>query len=193
MRLPPSIIALSIACAGAHPSARAEQGLSAESPFLPAPGAGAQANAPAENAVLELRGVLVDKGTILFNIFNATTKKSQWLALKEAGGEVVVKSHELVEERDTVTVEHQGRTLRLALAKPKTNSSGKPQAPQPAPQPLPAVAGVQPKPAEGPVFQPVLNPTSADEARRLEAVAAEVRRRRALRQEPGSTPQQNAP
>lgn len=189
--LPSLLVAVGgIALPAAHAAATDAAPLSFESPFLSAPsGAGAKGAANAEAATLELHGVMVNQGAMLFNIVNATTKKGQWVALREAGSEYVVKSHEVVDDTDTVMVEHQGRTLRLALVKPKTNSAGKAQAPLPMAAPNPAappIAGATPPPPapnEGPLTPVILNPTSADEARRLEAVAAEVRRRRALRQQ----------
>lgn len=198
MRALPLLVVLSACWAGTETSSFAEQALSTDSPFLPMPGEGGQAKAASDNAALELKGVMVDRDTVLFNIFNQSTKKSQWVALRATGSDIVVKSHELVDDTDTVTVEHQGRTLRLVLAKPKTTSSGKAQTPQsaptPHPVPLPAIAGAQQKPPEGLPIPVVINPTPADEARRLEAVAAEVRRRRALRQDAtGEAPRQNAP
>jgi hypothetical protein len=59
----------------------------------------------------------------------------------------------------------------------KVASSG--QAATPAPLPGPSMPGV-PTPVTQSV---VVNPTAADEQRRLEAVATEVRRRRALREQ----------
>lgn len=138
------------------------------SPFLPP----ASANAPAAattDAPLELRGIMADGDDYMFSVFDSAKKTSAWSRLNETGRGFVVKSFDAA--HDTVTVENQGRTLTLALKAAKVASA-------------PAVSfhpqQQQPTPVGGPV---VLNPTPADEQRRLEAVAAEVRRRRALREQ----------
>ena len=127
-----------------------------------------------------------------FSIYDSTSKSSAWSRLNETGHHFLVRSYD--ETRDSVTVEHQGRTLTLALRTAKVASApvNVPQAPQPGPMPT------APQPIGGPV---VLNPSPADEQRRLEAIAAEVNRRRMIRQQslqasrqanPGSQPQNSA-
>lgn len=69
--------------------------------------------------------------------------------------------------------------MTLKLQSAKLANAGAPGAPTVGPLP---VAGAQPGGNNPLVNTVVTNPTPADEARRLEAVAAEVRRRRALRQ-----------
>jgi hypothetical protein len=66
-------------------------------------------------------------------------------------------------------VEYQGRTLRLVLKAAKVASAG----------PVMGVVAGNPSAVTQSV---VLNPTPADEQRRLDAVAAEVRRRRQERE-----------
>ena len=142
------------------------------SPFLPP--ASATDSAPTADATLELRGIMAVGDSYMFSIYDATHKNSAWLRLNETGQPYVVKSHD--EARDSVTVEHQGRTLTLALRTAKV-ASAPVNVPQPA-QPAPGPNG--PQPIGGPV---VLNPSPADEQRRLEAIAAEVNRRRMIRQQ----------
>lgn len=107
----------------------------------------------------------------MFSIYDSTNKSSVWSRLNETGHPFVVKGHE--ESRDSVTVEYQGRTLTLALRTAKVAAA---PLHQPQPQPAPNA----PQPIGGPV---VLNPSPADEQRRLEAIAAEVNRRRMIRQQ----------
>jgi hypothetical protein len=78
---------------------------------------------------------------------------------------VIVRGYDAA--KDAVTVDYNGQSITLTLHTAKIVS---------APATLPAV----PTPIGGPV---VLNPTPADEQRRLEAIAAEVNRRRQLRQQ----------
>jgi len=162
--------------------ASAQSGLTTESPFLPA---GASAGPVTENAVLEFRGVMVTNEGPLFLIVDPTTagKKGVWVKLNDTGRDFSVKNYDA--PSDTVSVDFRGRLLPLALVKPKVGSSGIPMLP---------VAGTGPggqPPNTGPISPVILNPTQADETRRLEAVTQEVLRRRQLRQQ--ATPPPGAP
>jgi hypothetical protein len=164
---------------GAAPS------VSPVSPFLPpdAPAVAGGANV-AQPAPIEFRGVVVMGGRQRFNFFDPARKQSAWVGLAESGGPYRVTAYD--EGRETVTVEVEGRVLSLALEKAKIGS-----APPPASVPMVggATAGAAALAAPSPGVAPVvLNPTPADEARRLEAIAAEVRRRRALRQQQPAMP-----
>lgn len=167
---PLSLVAALVFLAGATASLRADGGTS---PFLP-PAAAAAATAPAKDATLELRGIMSVGDEQMFSIYDATRKTSAWTRLNETGRDYIVRSYDTA--KDTVTIDYQGRTLTLALHTAKvaaapTSPSGPPGAGPAAPN-LPPIGG--------PV---VLNPTPADEQRRLEAIAAEVNRRRLLRQQ----------
>jgi hypothetical protein len=107
----------------------------------------------------------------MFSIYDPTRHSSTWTGLNDTSHEFIVRSYDA--ERDAVTVDFQGRSLNLALKTAKVAS-----APVIAPQPTPPAGS--PQPVGGPV---VLNPTPADEQRRLEAIAAEVNRRRMIRQQ----------
>lgn len=149
------------------------------SPFLPPE---SQAAAPvAENTTIEFRGLLVMGGQQTFNFFEPAKRISTWVGLNESGSSVTVKSYDA--SADTVVVDFGGQTLTLSLQKVKISAA-----------PVPPVAALPSVAATAPVEQPpvVLNPTPADEAKRLDAIAAEVRRRRLLRQQ-ATTPnaQQN--
>jgi hypothetical protein len=151
------------------------------SPFIPAQGGGAPV--AAENTPLELRGIIGSNGDYLFGLYDPAKNKGEWVGLNEKGADFVVKSHDA--SAHTVTVEFQGRTLNLALKQAQISSVAA------MPTPAPGAGGGN--------QTAVIKPTQADEARRLETIAAEVRRRRALRQSAttGTTPppppvQQNA-
>jgi hypothetical protein len=160
-----SIVSASTSLSGAEP-------IISRSPFLPP--AAPTDSAPTADATLELRGIMAAGEGYMFSIYDSTNKSSVWSRLNETGHPFVVKSHD--ESRDSVTVEHQGRTLTLALRTAKVAAAPlhQPQQAQPAP------GQNAPQPIGGPV---VLNPSPADEQRRLEAIAAEVNRRRMIRQQ----------
>ena len=147
--------------------------LAANSPFMPAGTAGA--TTVSEGAPIELRGVMETRSGMSFCIFDPAKKVSAWVGLNEKDRDFTVKSYDATNE--TVTVDHGGRVLTLAMRAVKVASSG--QAAAPAPLPSPGMPMV-PTPVTQSV---VVNPSAADEARRLEAVATEVRRRRALREQ----------
>ena len=163
-------------------SASAQDGLTTESPFLPA---GTLAGAATENAVLEFRGVIVTNQGPVFLIVDPTgsVKKGVWVKLNESGRDFSVKNYDA--QNDTVAVDYRGRLLPLSLVKPKVGSSGVPMLPTTGTAP-----GGQP-PIAGPISPVVLKPTAADETRRLEAITQEVLRRRQMRQQ--ITPAPGAP
>ena len=130
----------------------------------------------------------------MYRIYDPAKKAGTWVKANERNPEfeVVVKQHD--NDQKTLTIEYQGKTLTLAERESKVVSSGAPVQPMPAP-----VAPVQSNVSPAVTQTVVLNPTPADEQRRLDAVAAEVARRRALREQasqqinPGATPQLNVP
>jgi hypothetical protein len=166
--------ALLASALGAAGQARAD--LAATSPFLPsgvlAAGAGAGPSGP-----IELRGVMPTDSGWSFCIYDTAKKKNVWVGLNEQGHDFVVKAAD--PGADSVTVSYQGRVLKLDLHTAKV-----------------ATAPAQAAPA-GPAASVPLNPSPADEQRRLDAVAQEVRRRRAEReraaQEPGAQPPPGPP
>ena len=161
--------------------------LAQSSPFMPAQAAAT--TAVTEGAPLELRGVMDTGSGLLFGIFDPVKKVSVWSKLNEKDHDFLVKSYDATNE--IVTVQHGGRTLNLAMRASKVASSGQAT----APPPMSAPTGMPTAVAQS----VVLNPTPADEQRRLEAVATEVRRRRALREQAsiqaaqGQTPIVEAP
>lgn len=144
-----------------------QAGLSTDSPFLPF--SASQPNGPGPVQNLEFRGILEMDGVDYFNIADLTTKKSAWVRLNQPGAPFIVKAHEVTANGDMISVEQGGGLIRLAMIRPKIGNAPLVTMPQMGPR--------------GPVFPVILNPTAADEARRMEAFAAEVRRRRLLRQQ----------
>lgn len=166
--------------------ARVAAQLAANSPFLPPQ---SSTTAPTQGAPLEYRGYMITPEGAQYRIYDPAKKSGTFVKLNERDSnfDVVVKQFD--PNNDMLTIEHQGRTLTLEQRKEKIVSSGNAASmPPPMPQQMPNVA-----PA---VTQSVvLNPTPADEQKRLEAVALEVARRRALREQAqqtisqGGTPQ----
>ena len=138
------------------------QNLLQTSPFAPVAGA----NAPGQAAsTLEFRGVFADQGEYFFSLFEPATRRGAWVGLNEPGHPFLVRSYDPANE--TLTVEHQGRTLQLTLKMAKILVSAAPPVPL-GPNALPGPVAVQPAP-----------PAGTPEAQIVE----EIRRRRALRQQ----------
>lgn len=170
-------IALAMAAA-----ARLDAQLAKNSPFVPPQGAATAG--PTAGAPLEFRGWLKTAEGILYRIRDPARKADTWVKLNERDStlEVTAKQHD--PERNTLTIEYQGRTLTLAIREAKIVSSGS------AAHPMPSPVASAPAPNVSPAVTQsvVVNPTPADEQRRLEAVAAEVARRRALREQAAQQP-----
>jgi len=167
---------LAIGLAG---SLRAAPPIASRSPFLP------PENSPVEKteagaASLEFRGFVDVGGGKQFRLFDPAKKQGVWVRLNERSSEfeAVIRQHN--EGEESVSVEHQGRTVTLAMRKAKiVADASAPAAPPPSVAPAGPAITVTPA-----VTQTVMvNPSPADEQRRLEAVAAEVNRRRALREQ----------
>lgn len=172
--------------AGAAP---AQAQLAAKSPFTSANAP--DAASPTANAPLEFRGYMETSEGVQFRIYDPAKKTGIWVKANERNSEfgLTVKEHDL--DKETLTVEHQGKPLTLSQRKSKVVSSGSAALAMPPA----AVAAATPNVLPAVTQAVVLNPTPADEQRRLDAVAAEVARRRALRQQaeqqstPGAAPQ----
>jgi hypothetical protein len=138
------------------------------SPFLPPNSAVAGAQAGPSGPV-ELRGIMSSSQGAAYCIYDTAKRTSAWVGLNEGGNDFVVKSAD--PGSDSVTVQYQGRSLRLVLRTAKISSSGSGSG-----------GGGPPGAPSALASSVVLNPTPADEQRRLEAVAQEVRRRRMERE-----------
>jgi len=164
-----------------------------DSPFLPQASAGGPA--AGQNGPLELRGVSMERGSYVFSLFDLSSKESYWVGLNEAGYPFTARSYDRTS--DTLTVEQQGRTLMLTLATARTMASNPAAMNQPAPgtpgaPTAPGLPGQSPGVGPNGQPQPVagVSPTgiTPDEAQRLQRIADEIRRRRAIGKAPVTTP-----
>lgn len=154
----------------------ARAGVSTESPFVPR---GPAANPVASNTPIELRGITSDEKGPRFAIYDPAKKEGAWVRIDEKGQAFTVRSYDEATKR--IVVDYQGRSQTIALVEPKfgpgkavatTVASATPQRP----------AGVQPVQSRvQPGSQRTAQP-SADDSKRLEAIRAEVARRRAARE-----------
>ncbi len=149
------------------PAVSRAQPISTQSPFLPR--VGTPINATNDNTPVELRGILAGDAGPLFGLYDPVRKQGGWLKLNEQGREfpAIIKNYDAASE--SVTVEYQGRMMSINLKKTVRIDAAPVVAAATPPRPLPG----QP---------PVVQGSSPEDARRLEAVAAEVARRRQARQ-----------
>jgi hypothetical protein len=133
--------------------------LSRESPFI-AKGA-LVALASADAPPLELHGTMMADGILKFGIFDPTRARAFWVAEGETGHPFVVRAYDTVNA--VAVVEYAGRRLSLAIKQSDVEVSRPP-----------AVANV----AGAKNHSLAAAPSAAEEARRLEAVMANVRRLR---------------
>jgi len=102
----------------ALPAVGARAQLAELSPFIP------NATAPVvevitEDGPIELAGVIETPVGTRFSILESTSKKATWVSLNETGNAFVVRTHQLVDGRDQITVDYAGRTLTLATKIPQ--------------------------------------------------------------------------
>ena len=170
LRVAAAVLAAGL-CAG-----RVGAQLASVSPFLPAQGAGAAT--PTAGAPLEFRGSMEDHDGIKLRIVDPARKTGWWVRVNERNPDADFTVKQYDPDHDTVVTEQQGRTFTLALRESKVVSSG--AAGQGLAMPPPGMPQNMPPAIINSV---AVNPTPAQEQARLEAVAAEVARRRALREQ----------
>jgi hypothetical protein len=144
--------------------------LTPNSPFAPPPSSTADANATTPNSPLELRGILSTPDGDKFNLCDQAGHINTWIGLNEPGQPFVVRSQDMAHHR--VTIEYQGRELTLSLAQPKIT----PMAMSEQAMPMPQMGGMPPQMQPGSV-----SASPQDERMRLERIADEIKRRRAMR------------
>jgi hypothetical protein len=166
-----SIFRFCAVCFGLAPSLAAFGQLADTSPFL-APGMADSAAAAAGGGTLELRGIMSTEDGLRFCIYEPAKKISSWVGVNESGHDYLVKGAD--QAHDTVTLQAAGRTFTVALHQAKITALSGPGIGLPTRELGPTA---YPGPNGGRAFTP------ADEARRLEAIASEVRRRRLLREQ----------
>ena len=150
------------------------------SPFSPSPQAGDGSGAQEPQGSLEFRGMVTDSAGTAYSIFDTTTNKGRWVRADDTNSPVQVKGFDAA--NNTLEIEQNGRPVKLPLKRAVIQAG----------QPVSAMTTPAPAPAPAPGGQNVQNqnrPDAAGDARRLEAVAAEVRRRRALRNSANGTRQ----
>jgi hypothetical protein len=154
-----------------------------QNPFAPA--SGPVVTAPTESSPLELRGIVSsNNGQTVFGVFDPVKRQSSWVRLDETGQDFVVRSHDPA--RGTVRIEYQGRVIELQLKEAKIETAA-------APPPMPVAMQQPPRPGNMPAPQVATSANSAEEAKRLEGVAQEVRRRRMMRAQAGQQQPQPPP
>lgn len=126
---------------------------------------------------------------VLYRIYDPAKKIGIWVKPNERNADFGVTVKQYDAGRKVLVVDHEGRTLTLPEREGKVISSGAMAQAMPAPMPMPMPA---PNPA-APGQTAVVNPTPVEEQRRLEAVAAEVARRRAMREQATQPGVPNAP
>jgi len=151
--------------------------LAPASPFLP-PNTAAAGAAAGPVSPIELRGLMPTPNGLAFCIFDTAKKKSVWIGMNETGHDFVVKSAN--PESDSISVDYQGKSMKLTLKTAKVDSAG-------------AANAAPPPPVPGLPSRVALNPNPGDEQKRLDAVAQEVRRRRQEREKAAQEAQNNSP
>jgi hypothetical protein len=160
------------------------------SPFLPPNASGA--GAARETAPLELRSIIKTGGDYEFSLYDTAKRQSTWAKLNESGHDFVIKAYDA--DQETVTVEQQNRTYKLALKEAKIV----PLNMMPVPNQPPSIATMQPGTAPGgPRNQPGAGPTAVVDQRnpgqpgspptltpeQLRNLEADINRRRELRRQ----------
>jgi hypothetical protein len=140
------------------------EGLVSNSPFVLKQTDEAAPAPVTEGAAIEFRGVIATKEGMLFGLYDRTKNLGAWVKQDDKSSDFQVSSYDAT--NDQVTVNYQGQSVTIPLSSSKIAAA--------APSALPVVNAPQ---ANQPNVQ-----AQADNRRRLESVAAEVRRRRALRQ-----------
>jgi hypothetical protein len=141
-------------------------GLTTNSPFLQRASAVALPT-HSEASTLEFRGVISSSDGTLFGLYDRTRNQGAWVRQNEKGADFNVLAYDAANA--VVTVDYQGQKLSLALSSAKVETA--------APSLIPTIAAA---PLAAPAT-PAVNGANPADQRKLESIAAEVRRRRALR------------
>jgi hypothetical protein len=173
MKITPARIFCAVLSVGLTASAVAK--ISTESPFVPKNGQVMEAQK--ENSPIELRGVMATSEGLMFGIYEPASQKGNWVKANETGNGYVVKSFDSA--KSSVAIEYQGRVQTLTLKEARFDGTV---------AAVPMAGGAQVRPAVMPGGAPAVASNPAEEAKRLENVANEVRRRRAARQAATGTP-----
>lgn len=148
------------------------EGLVTNSPFLPQSAVAQSGNSGVLDKY-ELRGVASFGGVPTFSIYDATTNRGFWIPLEASEGGLRVASYDAA--REAIVLEGEGGSRRLFLKEAQIQSLvAAPVAQQvfPVGALLPAAAGAM--------------ASEQEMAERRQRIIEELRRRRALRQQPNS-------
>lgn len=141
---------------------------------------GAQRSGPAAEApaqAWEFRGMVEENGVLWFSLYEPGTRRSLWRRLQQPDEHVVVRHFD--PNGSTLTIEFQSRTLVLPLrSAPRTEG--------PPAGTIPPIGSPQPAAAAT-----TATTATPDNAQRLQQIAEEIRRRRALRQQTLQNTQNN--
>jgi hypothetical protein len=147
-------------------------GLVKNSPFMPPQSEQAAAPVVTEGAAVEFRGMITTKEGQLFGLYDRTKNIGAWVKQADAGADFRVSSYD--PSADLVTLDYQGQRYTLPLSSARVGAA--------APSPLPVVNNGNPQHGGATRVTAVPGRRGNNDQQRLESVAAEVRRRRALRQ-----------
>ncbi|MFA6959235.1 MAG: hypothetical protein WC205_00615 [Opitutaceae bacterium] len=150
-------------------------GLATHSPFMLQQEEEAAPTVTASAAV-EFRGLISSKDGVFFGLYDRTRNTGAWVKKNDKSSDFQVRSYD--EANDMVTLDYQGQKFTLALSSAKIGTA--------APSPVVVAPPPGGPPVPGAPGAPVAAGARVDDQRRLESVAAEVRRRRALRQSGGT-------
>jgi hypothetical protein len=124
----------------------------------------------------------------LYGLYDPAKHQSSWVKVNETGNAYTVRSFNASNE--SISVDYEGRVLTLALKSAKIDTM--PASAIPPPLPVAAVVANAQTAPNNVITTPGMNAPPGSEAKRLEEIAAEVRRRRDARQsaaqQPGQTP-----
>ena len=172
-RFPRHLLFALIAVGGAG---RAGAQLAAVSPFMPVQTTAGAASATM-GAPLEFRGLAATSDGVKFRVVDMGPKKNgTWVRLNERDPDLGVIAKQYDAAGEMLTVEYQGRTLTLALHEAKVTSGGV------AVPVVPYVQAANPPPAASGVVV-MGGATAPANQNQLDAIAADVARRRQLREQ----------
>jgi hypothetical protein len=169
-----------------------------ENPFLPegyeVPNKPAEPPKPSPVAQFELRSIMVLNGVHTFSLYDTKTKKGFWIDLNETVEGVSISDYN--ESDESINVRSGGYSRRLKLKEAQivalkvappprtpTSSSTAPDLNSVPPNPPNMIPGPPPSaPPSGVPSRAAINNLSDEEVRaRMQRVAEEIRRRRAMR------------
>lgn len=163
-------------------------------PFAP-PGHGAPPPAPPAPSILdkiEFRGILTIGDTTLVTLFDTSTSKSFTVEIGETRNDIKVTDYRMTNDADTVQITQGAESKRISLRKPKIVAmAAQPVAPPPGgAQPAQGASAAETAQSANPGIAKM---SDQEVRQRMQRVAEEIRRRRAMRREALQNSQQGTP